>query len=101
MSEELALLYQVQQVDTELARLKADLAKLNTGLELKTEVGVAEAEHKSLQGELHGAEAEARALELEVKTLQEKKPNSSLSRRLSASPAQSMVTNGPAGRVPL
>ena len=49
MSEELALLYQVQQVDTELASLKADLAKLDDGAELTAEVSAAENEYKSLQ----------------------------------------------------
>jgi len=73
VSEELALLYQVQQVDTELASLRADLAKLDDGAELTAEVGAAENEHKSLRSQLHAAEAESRALELEVKTLQEKK----------------------------
>lgn len=73
MSEELAILYQLQQVDTDLARLKAELAKLDNGAELKMEVAASETEYKTLLNQHHGSEAEASALELEIKTLQEKK----------------------------
>lgn len=73
MSEELAILYQLQQVDTELAKLKAELAKLDNGAELKMEVAVGENEYKTLLNQHHSSEAEASALELEIKTLQEKK----------------------------
>ncbi len=73
MSEELAVLYQLQQVDSDLARVKSDLAKLDNGLELKAEVAAGENEYKTLLNQHHVCEAEARALELEIKTLQEKK----------------------------
>lgn len=73
MSEELAVLYQLQQVDTELARVKAELAKLDSGLELKAEVAAAENEYKTLLSQHHTSEVEGRALELEITTLQEKK----------------------------
>lgn len=73
VSDDLAMLYQVQEVDTELARLRAALAKLDNGAALKLEVAAAENEHKSLLSRHHAAEAEARALELEISTLQEKK----------------------------
>jgi len=73
VSEELAVLYQLQQVDTELARVKAELAKLDSGLELKAEVAAAENEYKTLLSQHHTSEVEGRALELEITTLQEKK----------------------------
>jgi predicted nucleic acid-binding Zn-ribbon protein len=73
VSDELAILYQVQQVDTELAQLRAALAKLDSGAELKTELAAAENEYKTLLSRHHTAEAESRALELEIATLQEKK----------------------------
>ncbi len=73
MSDELAVLYQVQQVDADLARLRAELAKLNTGAELKVELAAAENEYKTMLNRHHGTEAESRALELEIATLQEKK----------------------------
>jgi hypothetical protein len=73
VSDELAILYQVQQVDTELAQLRAALAKLDNGAELKIEVAAAENEYKTILSNHHGTEAESRALELEIATLQEKK----------------------------
>ncbi len=73
MSEELAVLYELQMVDSDIARLKAELAKLDTGLELKAEVTAADNEYKTLLNQHHISEAESRALELEIKTLQEKK----------------------------
>lgn len=73
MSDELAVLYQVQQVDTELARLRAELAKLDSGAEPQAELTAAENEYKTILNRHHQSEAESRALELEITTLQEKK----------------------------
>ncbi len=73
MSEELAVLYELQVVDSDVARLKSELAKLDNGLELKAEVAAADNEYKTLLNQHHISEAESRALELEIKTLQEKK----------------------------
>jgi uncharacterized protein len=73
VSADLAVLYHVQQLDTELARLRAELAALLTGDELTAEIAAAEAERTDLLARHHKSEAEAAAVELETKTLQEKK----------------------------
>jgi hypothetical protein len=72
-AEELALLYQVQQADLEIARLKTALAGLDTGEELRAEIAAAEESLASSQAQLHATEAESRDRELELRTLQEKK----------------------------
>jgi len=49
VSHELAVLYQVQQGDTETARLQAALAGLDNGDELASEIASAEAELADLR----------------------------------------------------
>lgn len=71
--EEMALLYEVQQADLEIARLQAALAGLDSGEELKAEIAAAEEELTALQRQLHAAEAEHHDRELELRSLQEKK----------------------------
>jgi len=73
VSDELAILYQVQQLDIELARRKAALAGLDTGAELKGEIAAAEAELADLQRRHHESERQAREVELETRTLEEKR----------------------------
>jgi hypothetical protein len=73
LSEQLAVLYDVQQADLEIARLKAALAGLDTGEELRTEITAAEEELAALRRQLHTTEAEHRDRDLELKTLQEKR----------------------------
>jgi predicted nucleic acid-binding Zn-ribbon protein len=70
---ELAILYQVQQLDIELARRRAALAALDTGAALKAEIAAAEAELADLQRRHHGSDRQAREVELETRTLEEKR----------------------------
>ena len=73
MSEDLAVLYEVQQADLETARLKAALVSLDNGDALRSSIASAEAELGPLQAQVHATETEHRDRELELKTLQEKK----------------------------
>jgi predicted nucleic acid-binding Zn-ribbon protein len=73
LGEELAVLYDVQQADLEIARLKAALAGLDTGEEIRAQIGAAEEELAALQRQLQTSETEHRDRDLELKTLQEKR----------------------------
>ncbi len=73
MSEELAILFQVQEADTELARLGQALAGLDSGAQLESEVAAAEAELAGLREQEHAAERESLDRELELRTLEEKR----------------------------
>jgi predicted nucleic acid-binding Zn-ribbon protein len=70
---ELAILYQVQQLDGELARRKVALAGLDTGAELKAEIAAGEAALTDLQRRHHESERQAREVELETRTLEGKR----------------------------
>jgi predicted nucleic acid-binding Zn-ribbon protein len=70
---ELAILYQVQRLDGELARRKAALAGLDTGAELEAEIASGEAALAELQRRHHESERQAREVELETRTLEEKR----------------------------
>lgn len=73
MSSELAILYQIQQLDIELARRKTALAGLDTGAELKGEIAAGEAELAESLRRHHDSEKQAREVELETRTLEEKR----------------------------
>lgn len=73
MSEELAVLYQVQQADTEIARLREALAALDTGASLEMELATAEAELAAVRARHHATERESLDCDLELKTLEEKR----------------------------
>ena len=73
MSDELAVLYQVQQADTETRRLQAALAGLDNGDELASEIVSAEAELVDLLEQRRATDKEQMDCQLELATLQEKK----------------------------
>ena len=73
MSDQLAVLYEVQQADLELARLKHAISNLDTGEVLQQNIAAAERDLRDLQTQLQTVEAEYLDQELELKTLQEKK----------------------------
>jgi len=73
VSDELAILYQVQQGDTETARLQAALAGLDNGDELASQITSAEAELADLQGARRTTDKEQMDCQLELTTLEEKK----------------------------
>lgn len=73
MSQELAVLYQVQVVDTETARVNGALAGLDSGEGLRAEIGAAESELAALLQRHHETEKESLDLDLELKSLEEKR----------------------------
>lgn len=73
MSGELAILYEVQQADTELARLREALAGLDAGDELAAQAEEAEAELARLREQHRATNNEAADRDLELKSLEEKK----------------------------
>ena len=73
MSDDLAILHEVQQADTELARLRDALAGLDSGDELAAQI---EETRRGLEGLLvqhRTTEKESMDRDLELKTLEEKK----------------------------
>ncbi len=73
MSDDLAILHEVQQADTQLARLRDALAGLDTGDELAAQIQEAQQELARLVLQHRATEKEATDRDLELKTLQEKK----------------------------
>lgn len=73
MIEQMAVLYEVQQADLEIARLKQALVSLDTGELLRAEIAAAEAELAKVRKRLSGLEAERLDQTLELETLSEKK----------------------------
>ncbi len=73
LSEELAILHEVQQADAELARLRKALVGLDTGDELAAQVEQAQQELGDLREQHRGTEKDSMDSDLELKTLQEKK----------------------------
>ena len=73
MSDELAILYQVQQIDSELARFTDELSGLDTGEALQAEIEAAESEMKDLEAQHHSTERESTDCNLELSALEEKK----------------------------
>lgn len=72
-SPELATLYQVQQADTEIARLKQALSGLDDGSALAAEIAAEEAELKRLLDRHQTTENESLDRDLELKALEEKR----------------------------
>lgn len=73
MSDDLAILHEVQQADTELARLRDALAGLDTGDELAAQIQEAQGELVRLLEQHRATEKEATDRDLELKSLEEKK----------------------------
>jgi predicted nucleic acid-binding Zn-ribbon protein len=73
VTDNLAVLYSVQQADTEIARLREALTGLDTGTELESQVAAVEAELVTLREERRTAEKESLDCELELRTLEEKR----------------------------
>jgi predicted nucleic acid-binding Zn-ribbon protein len=71
--DDLAILHEVQQADTELARLRDALAGLDTGDELAAQIQEAQRELEGLLEQHRATEKDATDSELELKTLEEKK----------------------------
>lgn len=73
MRDDLAILHEVQQADTELARLRDALAGLDTGDELAAQIQEAQRELEGLLEQHRATEKDATDSELELKTLEEKR----------------------------
>lgn len=73
MNAELAALYQVQQLDTEIARHKQALSCLDSGAELAANIAALQQELAGLRSRQAAAENDNLDTELELKTLQEKR----------------------------
>jgi hypothetical protein len=73
VSRDLAILYEIQQADTEIAATKGAMAALDRGVELESQIAADEAELASLVERHRGTERESLALDLELKTLEEKR----------------------------
>ncbi|MCJ7822015.1 MAG: C4-type zinc ribbon domain-containing protein [Armatimonadetes bacterium] len=73
MRDDLAILHEVQQADTELARLRDALAGLDTGDELAAQIQEAQRELEGVLEQHRATEKEATDRDLELKTLEEKK----------------------------
>lgn len=73
MSDDLAILHEVQQADTELARLRDALAGLDTGDELAVQIQETQRELERLLEQHRATEKEATDRDLEMKTLEQKK----------------------------
>lgn len=73
MSEQLALLCQVQEADLEIARLKAALSGLDTGEALRGEIAGLEEELAALRRQVEALEVDHLDRTLELDTLTEKK----------------------------
>ena len=73
VTDDLAMVYKIQQADTEIARLRQALDSLDTGAELESEIAAVEAELAGLREQQRAAEKESLDRELEVKTLEEKR----------------------------
>lgn len=70
MNEQLARLYELQQIDSNLAQHKAWIADLDDGTKLGKQLAAAQAQLDDKQKRLHDLEATNRAKELELKTVE-------------------------------
>lgn len=73
MSHDLAILYEIQKVDTEIAAVKDAMAALDTGVDLESQIAAEAAELASLVERHRGTERESLDHDLELKTLEEKR----------------------------
>jgi len=73
LSQDLAVLFQVQQADTEICRLQATLNSLDAGATLEAEVGAAQAELDALLARRHKTEEESLDCDLQLKALEDKR----------------------------
>jgi predicted nucleic acid-binding Zn-ribbon protein len=73
VKEELAILCTVQELDTEIAKRKQALGVLDSGAALEEEISALRSELADLRQQREAAEAENLDLELEGRTLQEKR----------------------------
>jgi predicted nucleic acid-binding Zn-ribbon protein len=73
VNEELATLYRVQELDAEIARRQQALAALDRGAELEQQIGPLRTELADLRQRQQAAENENLSLELELRTLQQKR----------------------------
>lgn len=71
--EDMLALYEVQQADSELARLSKELEELDAGEALAAEIAALEAETKSLAQQERRTEQEAEDRTLELRGLEEKR----------------------------
>ena len=71
MKEQLARLYALQQIDSDLARHKGWIADLDDGTKVGRQLAAAEAELEDKRKRLHDTEATNRAKELELKSADE------------------------------
>jgi hypothetical protein len=73
VSHDLAVLYEIQKVDTEISAVKGAIAALDQGADLELQIAADEAELASLVERHRGTERESLDLDLELKTLEEKR----------------------------
>lgn len=73
MKDQLKLLYELQQVDIQIASEKRSLEQLDSGETLKRQVLALETKLASLTSQLRKLEAELKDKELQLKTVEEKK----------------------------
>jgi hypothetical protein len=73
VNEELANLYRVQELDTEIARRQQALAALDSGAELEQQIAPLRSEIADLRQRQEAAENENLNLELELRTVQQKR----------------------------
>ena len=73
MSHDLAVLYEIQKADIEIAVMKEAMASLDNGAEFESQIAVEEAELAALRDRHRGTERESLDRELELKTLEEKR----------------------------
>lgn len=72
MREQIQLLYDLQQIDTRLARAADELAKMDHGAKLARQAKAAQAELEDLQARLHAVQTDQRDAELAEKSVEEK-----------------------------
>ncbi|UCH33097.1 MAG: hypothetical protein JSV65_10905 [Armatimonadota bacterium] len=73
MSNDLATLYEVQQIDTRIHELEREREALDSGAELRTQVEAVRTQVQTAHEELRAMEAELRDTELQIKTREAKK----------------------------
>jgi len=72
LREQIQLLYDLQQIDTRLARAAEELSKMDHGAKLARQAKAAQKELEELQARLHAVQTDQRDAELAEKTVEEK-----------------------------